>query len=241
MQVPGRTESRGRAPRTGCSAAIVSLASVFVAKVPLGSAFLLFYQGPDWRCAEATRLSSVGFDWFAQDIQRCSTILSNFAYPRFQGYAARPPGCVPLEPRVRSTPSGLRTHGTEGTQCARPYAYTEASINCAGRRSMGSMSSLHNPPPSDASLRDLNVAEQILERAAEIRSLGEYIGFWEWLCWSHTAQARVYMLIGRDLYDVQEIFAPTLPVLAVDAPVHIPVATQVRHGVSFSIFLNCFC
>ena len=116
MQVPGRTESRGRAPRTGCSAAIVSLASVFVAKVPLGSAFLLFYQGPDWRCAEATRLSSVGFDWFAQDIQRCSTILSNFAYPRFQGYAARPPGCVPLEPRVRSTPPRLRSLGTEGTQ-----------------------------------------------------------------------------------------------------------------------------
>jgi hypothetical protein len=163
------------------------------------------------------------------------------AYPWNRRYAAPPLACVPLEPRVRSTPPGLRTHGTEGTQCARPYAYTEASINCAGRRSMGSMSSLHNPPPSDASLRDLNVAEQILERAAEIRSLGEYIGFWEWLCWSHTAQARVYMLIGRDLYDVQEIFAPTLPVLAVDAPVHIPVATQVRHGVSFSIFLNCFC
>ena len=50
----------------------------------------------------------------------------------------------------------------------------------------------------------------IRKRAEAVRSLGEYIGFFEWLAWSALKKIRLEMLFGNHVLDLQEFIAPWL-------------------------------
>jgi hypothetical protein len=52
------------------------------------------------------------------------------------------------------------------------------------------------------------IAGAIRHRADEVAR--DYLGFFEWVAWGVLRQAPVYILIGRELIDVFEVFAPAL-------------------------------
>lgn len=81
--------------------------------------------------------------------------------------------------------------------------------------------------------RRSSMEDRILERAAEVRRMGCYVGFWEFVCWGELTQSRVLILFGENLVDVREQFAPDLPALPATCPVHVPVATMalMRFGI----------
>jgi hypothetical protein len=84
------------------------------------------------------------------------------------------------------------------------------------------LNSLHRTMPGD-----LEAEEAILDRAAEMRRLGAFIGLFEWVCWSEHTQVNVHMLIGSQLIDLRGMFAPGLGDLPDDSPSNVPIATQV--------------
>ena len=74
---------------------------------------------------------------------------------------------------------------------------------------------------------NLTMEGAIRERAAVVRRLGQYIGMFEWVCWSEYMQANVYLLVGSQLVDVRGLFAPGLGDLPDGSPSHTPVAAKV--------------
>ena len=62
--------------------------------------------------------------------------------------------------------------------------------------------------PAVLDLDSVAVARSIRRRAAEVRRLGEYIGFWEWVVWSHARDVNVHMLFGSTIVDVRRVFGP---------------------------------
>ena len=58
----------------------------------------------------------------------------------------------------------------------------------------------------------------IRARALEVRRPGAYIGFLEWAAWGCLEQRRILMLLGADVWDIMEVFAPGVSIPA-DAPV----------------------
>ena len=74
---------------------------------------------------------------------------------------------------------------------------------------------------------NLAIEGAIRERAAVVRRLGQYIGMFEWVCWSEYSQANVYLLVGSQLVDVRGLFAPGLGQLADGSASHTPVAARV--------------
>ena len=64
---------------------------------------------------------------------------------------------------------------------------------------------LATPSPAMAT-----VSEQILDRAASIRKLGEWIGTFEFLVFSELKRYQVYLYVGAGRTNVREVFAPGL-------------------------------
>ena len=52
---------------------------------------------------------------------------------------------------------------------------------------------------------------RILERVAEVRKPGSYLGFLEWVGWGLASKRRILMLFGDEVWDLLQVFAPDLP------------------------------
>lgn len=73
-----------------------------------------------------------------------------------------------------------------------------------------------------------DVARSIRRRAAEVRHMGEYIGFWEWVVWSFLRDVPVHMLFGSTIVDVRRVFGPAAP--APKGGIHRVAAVQCSGG-----------
>ncbi len=77
---------------------------------------------------------------------------------------------------------------------------------------------------------NLATEDAIRARAAVVRRLGQFVGMFEWVCWSEYIQANVFLLVGSQLVDVRGVFAPDLAKLPDDCQSHTPVACKVAVG-----------
>ena len=59
-------------------------------------------------------------------------------------------------------------------------------------------------------------AEHLKARAVELRTMGQYIGMFDWVIWSIVRRALLFVLLGDNLVDVGAVFAPTLTVVDLD-------------------------
>ena len=53
-----------------------------------------------------------------------------------------------------------------------------------------------------------DVARSIRRRATHVLTMGEHVGFWEWVVWSFLKDVAVLMLFGSDVVDVRRVFGP---------------------------------
>ena len=49
-----------------------------------------------------------------------------------------------------------------------------------------------------------------LRRAAQIRKMGEYLGFFEFVLWASVSEVRPILVVGRAAFDLPALFAPFL-------------------------------
>ena len=60
--------------------------------------------------------------------------------------------------------------------------------------------------------------------------MGEYLGAFEFVCWSELVGCRVQMLIGAALTDLRDVFAPGLGPVPADAPTNVVVECLLGEG-----------
>ena len=53
-----------------------------------------------------------------------------------------------------------------------------------------------------------DVVRSIRRRAKHVLTMGEHVGFWEWVVWSFLKDVAVLMLFGSDVVDVRRVFGP---------------------------------
>ena len=78
--------------------------------------------------------------------------------------------------------------------------------------------------PRRSSSMALPIADQIAQRAFEVRRMGEYIGAFELVVWSVLEQVEVYLVVGGAAHDVREFYGPAYPMPRGSAPAHYFVA-----------------
>ena len=66
----------------------------------------------------------------------------------------------------------------------------------------------------------LPIADQIAQRALDVRRMGEYIGAFELVAWSVLEQVEVYLVVGGAAHDVREFYGPAYPMPWGSAPAH---------------------
>ena len=74
------------------------------------------------------------------------------------------------------------------------------------------------------------MAASIHARALEVEEPCEWLGFFEWICWSVLRRVRVLMLFASHVVDLRARFAPGLAALPDDAVVHRVAAVRVVEG-----------
>ena len=56
-----------------------------------------------------------------------------------------------------------------------------------------------------------DVAAAIAQRATNVRRMGAYVGFWEWLIYSAMRDRPVLMLFGSNIVNIRELSVPPEP------------------------------
>lgn len=134
--------------------------------------------------------------------------------------------------------------GTSGSCTQRGLSVCQLSAALIGSRSFESYQQPRALPPIAPSRECLwpraqvyhhtramdsaDVARSIRKRAAEVRRMGIYIGFWEWTVWSFLKDVLVLMLFGTEVVDVRRVFGP--PAAAPTRGTHRVAAVQCEGG-----------
>ena len=73
------------------------------------------------------------------------------------------------------------------------------------------------------------VAQLIMARAAEVARLGTYIGAFELVVWSALEQVPVYLVVGGEAHDINQLFWSDYEKVSTELPCHYFVACNIGH------------
>ena len=89
------------------------------------------------------------------------------------------------------------------------------------------------PIPAVSHSCAMAVVDRIVRRAEEVRCVGTYLGFFEWVVWGDMSGSHVHMLLGDHVTDIRACFAPGLPALVSD-DIHRVAGVWSSHGLWLS-------